>query len=146
MYHSDDVQQMKWDSILINGWSKDSRMGYLLDKFMAAVPDADLRLVRRFPRKWELSMVAKVFVARYIPKLSARLFDHPKDASYWLMLNGDRVKRLPTKNGADKAKLAADVAEIRSSMRLDKRLHRLSNKDGAKYDSHKLSYQWKVCK
>lgn len=121
-------------------------MGYLLDKFMAAVPDADLRMVRRFPRKWELSMAAMVFVARYIPKLSERLFDYPKDANYWLMLNGDKIKRLATKNGSDKAKFDADVAEIRRGQSLEKRLHRISNKDVAKYDSHKISFQWNVCK
>lgn len=144
MYHSDEVEQMAWDSILLKGWSKEPIMGILLDMYCIDYPDVDLWLLRRFPRKWELNTPAKVFVARYIPKLSDKLWNGDKDIQFWLMMNGDTCNR--QKDPADKWATRADTRErvqSRSNVRKKEKsraaVHNL-------YSSYRRSNQWSVCK
>jgi hypothetical protein len=139
---------MKWDNLLIKGWHRDAPMRNLVAMYLK---DEILEFdqwneIRRFPKSWEYPMAARVFVARYIPKLSERLFDKPEGVNYWLMLNGDKIKRLPTNCGTDKNKLKEDVSEIRMGQALAQRLRQFSKKDNDRYDAYKLSEQWGKCK
>ena len=149
MYPSDDLRQMKWDSILIKGWGKDVQMRslvtmYLKDFGEEKFTDEQFAEIRRFPTPWEQTTSARVFVARYIPKLSARLFDHPKDASYWLMLNGDKVNR--QKSPADSVSLRQDIQEINQSQRQDAADKKRTSERMELYASHRPSGQWNLCK
>lgn len=143
MYHSDDILQLAWDSILIKGWSADSKMGSLMDMYVIDHPSAELWLLRRFPRKWELTITARVFVARYIPKLSERLWDK-KEVLFWLMMIGDRVNR--QKCESDKIINKSDIAEIRKSIRADAKAKKTAIKIRELYLAHTPSGQWNVCK
>jgi hypothetical protein len=146
MFNSDEMEQLAWDSLLIKGWSAESRMGSLLDMYRTDYPNVDLRKVRRFPCKWELTISARVFVARYIPKLSEKLWDNPKDALFWLMMNGDKITRLETHNGSDKRKLHQDINEIRSSQILAGKINHYSKEQNDIWAVNRRSEQWAVCK
>ena len=144
MYHSDDVRQLAWDSLLIKGWDKDSRMGSLMDMYVIDHPDEELWLLRRFPRKWELTLTARVFIARFIPKLSQKLWDNPKDVLFWLMMNGDSVKR--QKTVFDNIRNKKDINEIKKSIRLDEKNKRFVVERDELYKKHRASSQWDICK
>jgi hypothetical protein len=137
---------MKWDNLLIKGWHRDAPMRNLVAMYLEREdPEFDQwDQIRRFPKAWEYPMTARVFVARYIPKLSARLFDNPKDATYWLMLHGDKVKR--QSNPADGESRRRDVAEIRSTVNHNAASRKIRIKYNANWDAHKLSEQWGKCK
>lgn len=149
MHYSDDVRQMKWDSILIKGWHKDVQMRslvtmYLKDLGEEEFTDEQFAEMRRFPKPWEQTTSARVFVARYIPKLSARLFDHPKDANFWLMMDGDKVNR--QKSPADSVSRRQEVQEITQSQRHDAADKKRTSERTDLYSSHSRSGQWNVCK
>ena len=146
MYPSDDLRQMKWDSILIKGWGKDVQMRSLVTMYMKDFgeqqsPFSDLR---RFPHMWDTTLSARVFVARYIPKLSAKLWDSPQDAQFWLMMHGDKVNR--QNNPADSVSLRQDIQEIKQSQRKDAADKKRTSERMELYASHRPSGQWNVCK
>jgi hypothetical protein len=85
-------------------------------------------------------------VARYIPKLSEKLWDNPKDALFWLMINGDKITRLGTRNGSDKRKLSQDINEIRSSKILARKINHYSKEQNDIWAVNRRSEQWAVCK
>jgi hypothetical protein len=93
---------------------------------------------------WDTSLSARVFVARYIPKLSAKLWDSPQDAQYWLMINGDKINRQD--NPADAESRRKDINLIQKSLRDDKKA--IAGKAERKdlYAAHRPSGQWNVCK
>ena len=93
---------------------------------------------------WDTTLSARVFVARYIPKLSAKLWDSPQDAQFWLMMHGDKVNRQD--NEADAESRRKDINLIKKSMREDKKA--IAGKAERKdlYSAHRPSGQWNVCK
>ena len=146
MYHSDDWRQLAWDALLIKGWGKDVRMQSLVDMYKKDFTEqqSPFSELRRFPYMWDTSLSARVFVARYIPKLSAKLWDSPKDVQFWLMMNGDKVNRQD--NPADAESRRKDINLIQKSQRDDKKAiaGKVERKD--LYAAHRPSGQWNICK
>jgi hypothetical protein len=146
MYYSDDYRQLAWDALLIKGWGKDVRMQSLIDMYKKDFTEqqSSFSELRRFPYMWDLGLSARVFVARYIPKLSTKLWDSPQDAQYWLMMNGDKVNRQD--NAADAESRRKDINLIKQSMREDKKAIAGKAERKELYAAHRPSGQWNVCK
>jgi hypothetical protein len=142
--HSDDLLQMKWDSLLLKGWYNETRMGNLMDMYRADHPESDLWLLRRFPRKWELNISARVFVARYIPKLSEKLWNEDKDIQFWLMMHGDSCNRQA--GPKDLWAMRVDEKERRQAQSNVKKSAKENDKVESLYSSHRRSDQWNVVK
>jgi hypothetical protein len=100
--------------------------------------------LRRFPYMWDLGLSARVFVARYIPRLSEKLWDSPKDAQFWLMMHGDKVNRQD--NAADAESRRKDINLIKKSLRDDKKSKEGKAERKELYAAHRPSGQWNVCK
>jgi hypothetical protein len=146
MYYSDDWRQLAWDSLLIKGWGKDVRMQSLVDMYKKDFTEqqSPFSELRRFPYMWDLGLSARVFVARYIPNLSAKLWDSPQDAQFWLMMHGDKVNRQD--NAADAESRRKDINLIKQSMREDKKAIAGKAERKELYAAHRPSGQWNVCK
>lgn len=143
---SDDWRQLAWDALLIKGWDKDVRMQSLIDMYAQDFTEqqSPFSQLRRFPYMWDTTLSARVFVARYIPKLSEKLWDSPKDAQFWLMMNGDKVNR--QNNPADAESRRKDINLIHKSQRDDAKARDGKAKRSKLYAEHRPSGQWNVCK
>jgi hypothetical protein len=143
-YPSDDIRQMAWDSLLIKGWHNESRMGNLVDMYKIDGHTVDFLSLRRFPHQWDLLSPTKVFVARYIPALSEKLWNEDKDIMFWLMMRGDNCNR--QEHPSDAKAVAADRRErVRTCANIVKK-----QKDTARvcemFAKYRKSNQWSVVK
>lgn len=147
MYANDSMEQLTWDSILLKGWATDApirNLIWMLD--LDFKQDIIYKEVRRFPQAIFKKMGTRVFVARYLPKLSEKLWDDVKqsDILFWLMMHGEKlsVEKKPTD-----AKKFREESYMRKQT--SKKIVQAITKNVAiskLYASHRRTEQWSTCK
>jgi hypothetical protein len=147
-YETFSKEQVAWDKLLYDGWKQNVPMGNLFVMMKMDYPNIEVDRLRRIPDKihYKYAKTVCVFVAKFLPKLSEKLFDgiSKEDFLFYLFLNGDKIDT--QFSASDFIKSRAEVSTLSGSKRKFGLGGVKSQIMGDFFNRSNKGGQWNVCK